>query len=540
MTEMNGRWAAAARRSAARLLTRPAQAEPPTRSGVVLLTSRHRLWQRYGPEGVFAVEGAVGEWMAAAAERGLSGTLVYADDSPLLSRLGLLPPDAGDPAELARLVRGLAERLAWTEETLRHVLILGDDGIIPFHRVANPTLDADTELLSDHPYGARTDHPLLATLTVGRLPDAGLQTLLTGLATATSAHRRLAAGAAPLLSETAFGYSASVWKRAARKVFEAVGEPSALRLSPPLSHRELPAAGPSGPRYHYYNLHGLDDAPEWFGQLDPSFPADYASFPVALRPGDLMADPGSVVFSEACYGAHIAGRAVHDSMALSCLAGGASAFVGATGVAYGGLDGPLVAADRLAEMFWRGVRAGATSGAALASAKAQMARDAFAHHGYVDAEEEKAIYNFVLYGDPSLAFQPSSKWAEDAMTGSLLAPVEWAGPAAMVGTSPVRPHTLAADTAARSEPPPGLVDHVRQAVARRLPEFGSGEVRVEAAPVEAVARAAAHGGRPASAGRRLVVTLTKALPTGAGSTCSSVVRVTVDSRGTIRRVAVSR
>jgi hypothetical protein len=162
----------------------------------------------------------------------------------------------------------------------------------------------------------------------------------------------------------------------------------------------------------------------------------------------------------------------------------------------------------------------------------------------VDAEEEKAIHNFGLYGDPSLVFQPSSKWAEDAMAGSLLAPVGWAGPAAMVGTSPVRPHfsaqASAADDLPRSEPPPGLVEHVRQAVARRLPEFGSGEVRVDAGPVAGSARAAAHGSLPAASGRRLVVTLTKALPTGAGSTCSSVVRVTVDSRGTIRRVAVSR
>jgi hypothetical protein len=41
--------------------------------------------------------------------------------------------------------------------------------------------------------------------------------------------------------------------------------------------------------------------------------------------------------------------------------------------------------------------------------------------------------------------------------------------------------------------------------------------------------------------RRLVVTLTKqAARTPAGPTCAEVVRVTVDSGGRIRRVAVSR
>ena len=126
------------------------------------------------------------------------------------------------------------------------------------------------------------------------------------------------------------------------------------------------------------------------------------------------------------------------------------------------------------------------------------------------------------------------------MTGGSLAPVEWAGPAAMVGTSPVRPHTLSADEVPRAAPPPGLVDHVRRAVARRLPEFGSGEVRVDTAPIDAAGRGAAHGGETGSPSRRRVVTLTKSVANGAGTTSASVVRVTVDNRGTIRRVAVSR
>lgn len=516
----------------------PRNAAAPPQPAVLVLSSRHRLWQRHGAEGVFAVERAVGDLMVAMGERGLSATLLYADDSPLLGRLGLLPADVTDPASVTRLVQAVTQRLCWTEEQVRYLLILGDDDVVPFHRLENPALDADASLLSDYPYGAHADAHLLPALSVGRLPDVGLELLLSALAAAADAHRALARGAPATAAAGAFGYSASVWKRAARQVFEPIGDPRALRLSPPLSHRELPAAGPAGPRYRYYNLHGLEDAAEWFGQLDPAFPADYPGFPMALRPEDLPSAPGSVVFSEACYGAHLQGRAVHDSMALTHLAQGSLAFVGATGVAYGGLDGPLVAADRLARDFWRGVDAGLSAGLALAGAKAGLVRRAVEHHGYVDAEEEKAVLNFVLYGDPSLAHCAPSVWAEDEAARRLLEPVGRAGPMDWVGTPSVRPHSLAKESPEeRLGLPIGLLDHVRRTVAHRLPEFAAADVEVAACSLPNVG--VPHG-RPCDGVRRMVVTLSKSMPTGSGPSCREVVRVTVDAAGAIRRVAVSR
>jgi hypothetical protein len=232
---------------------------------------------------------------------------------------------------------------------------------------------------------------------------------------------------------------------------------------------------------------------------------------------------------------------VDDSVALSCLAGGSTAFVGATGVAYGGLDGPLVAADLLAQRFWRRLSAGADAGSALARAKAELASEALAQHGYVDAEEEKAVHNFVLYGDPSLTCPSPSMWAEDAASDGRAGPVEWAGPAAMVGTSPVRPQFSSAKAASPGggPAPAGLVDAVRLAVARRLPDFGSGDVQVATSPLDRGRPGVAHD--PSCEGpRRMVVTLTKSIPTAAGPARPAVVRVTVDANGAIRRLAVSR
>ena len=109
-----------------------------TEAGVVLATSRHRLWQRYGPDGVFAFERAVGGLVDAMAARGLAGTLAYIDDSPLLTHLGVLPADAGDAASAARVVRQLAARPSWTGPVARYVLLPGGDGPLPPHRPPDP------------------------------------------------------------------------------------------------------------------------------------------------------------------------------------------------------------------------------------------------------------------------------------------------------------------------------------------------------------------------------------------------------------------
>jgi hypothetical protein len=545
--------APATARPRVRLGRRRKALEAGTPAGVLVVTSHHRLWQRYGPDGVFAVERAAGRLVDAMSARGLTASLVYTDDSPLLGRLGILPADSGDANGVARVIREVTKQLSWSGAHVPYVLLLGDDGVVPSHRPENPAPEDGDVLTSDHPYAADPDDPLGAVRAVGRIPDAGLDFLLAGLSHAASAHRRLAAGEPLPLEPRAFGYSASIWKRAARDVFTTIGEPNGVRLSPPLSHREAPEPGRSGPRFRYFNLHGLADSPHWFGQRDPSFPADYPLFPVALRPADLSPAPGAVVLSEACFGAHVEGRATADSVALTYLSGGAGAFVGATGVAYGGLDGPLVAADLLAQRFWQAILAGVPAGEALAYAKRSLVHEALARQGYLDAEDEKAVYNFVLYGDPSLIHHVPTAWSEGTFAdfGSRGA-VKRAGPAA-VGTLPVRPSSKVAgpegDTVGsrallpveRLREPgrlgPAQLEAVRSAVAKRLPEFAQGPVELSAtsAPRRVLPKAAADPG----AGP-IVVSLRKSLATCSGEICSTTVRVTVDRAGRIRKVLVSR
>lgn len=525
-----------------RLSARLGRGPGPQPATCLILASRHRLWQRYGPEGVQAVEQAVGDLAEAMARNAVTGTLIFTDGSPLLTRLGVLPAEAGQAAPVARMIRDVSARLAAAGERVRYVLILGGHDVVPFDRPANPSPDDEDALFSDHAYAVDAAEPWRPVRAVGRIPDAGLDVLLDTIRACAAVHHRRAQGAGSPSALSTVGFSASVWKRAARGVFAVLGDPAGLRLSPPLTHAEAPGREAAGFARAYYNLHGLVDSAHWFGQRDPFFPADFDPYPVALRPEDMAPAPGALVFSEACFGAHLSGRAVHDSIALSSLRAGATAFVGATGVAYGGLDGRLVAADLLAHRFWEGVLAGLPVGAALVRAKGLLAGEALARQGYLDAEDEKAIANFVLFGDPSLAYQSPSRRAEDtAWEDGFGSAVESAGPAGMVGIPPVRPRSTADADVDRlgSRDTRDLAAHVRKTIARQLPEFAADDVAMALAPARACG-VAKSGGEPSRAAGRLVVTLRRSVATSEGSRCQSVLRATVDPRGHIRKLTLSR
>jgi hypothetical protein len=73
-------------------------------------------------------------------------------------------------------------------------------------------------------------------------------------------------------------------------------------------------------------------------------------------------------------------------------------------------------------------------------------------------------------------------------------------------------------------------------VARRLPEFATGEVQVATSPGRS-------GPCPKSAGlttRTFVVTMCKALPTCDGACYRQLVRVTVDASGRIHKLTLTR
>src|SRR3972149_5587471 len=204
-----------------------------------------------------------------------------------------------------------------------------------------------------------------------------------------------------------WGYTAAIWRRASLSVFRAIGDPQAMLVSPPIQAGgenrnsqesfQFPVA-----RLGYFNLHGLQDASEWYGQRDPSESSALTDYPIALRPQDVVngGRAPQVVYSEACYGAHILNKNVEGALALKFLASGSRAVVGSTCTAYGSITSPLIAADLLGHAFWKYLREGFPAGEALRRARIHLAQEMHRRQGYLDGEDQKTLIFFILYGDP--------------------------------------------------------------------------------------------------------------------------------------------
>jgi hypothetical protein len=367
----------------------------------------------------------------------LQAAIVYVDDKASLAPFGMKPVDPANPWQVKMLIDNLDARLNEQGQEIRYLLIVGGNSIIPFHLLPNPIDDQDTNVPSDNPYASRDANYLIPERAVGRMPDGegeGVEFLHTLLQTAIAGHCEPAAPKG-LLSDLVnmlwsaepaqgnghnLGYSASIWRKASRAVFQVIGDNRRLRTSPPFAYEEFSVA--ERLQFSYFNLHGIEDGADWYGQPDALFPADYPLFPVALRPQDLSAEEhaNSVVFTEACYGANILGKDSESSIALRFLASRALALVGSTKISYGSIAPPLVGADLVSRHFWEGVQTGLTVGDALKVAKINLAKELQGRQGYLDGEDQKTLISFVLYGDPSLSVAQPGQTLRD-QTGAKIA-----------------------------------------------------------------------------------------------------------------------
>jgi hypothetical protein len=364
--------------------------------------------------------------------------LFYADDPACTQPLGLTPVSSNDPWQLKMMLSDLDAALEKQGERIGALLIVGGPEVVPFHNLPNPVEDADEQVPSDNPYATRDNNYFISDWPVGRVAagngtDASqLIKMLEEIANRYDPHGRKPAwylrlvdfirelfkkGLSKRLSS--FGYTAAVWRLASLSVFRAIGTANDLLVSPPVhSCNEIEFTQPEQPaqdcngsstsclllpetRLAYFNLHGVPDASEWYGQCDPTNPEDGPEFPVAMRPQDIR-NGGSaprMVFSEACYGANIIGKSVDEAISLKFLASGTHAVVGSTCISYGSLTTPL-AADLLGNVFWNLLLEGFPAGESLRRAKIHLTREMQNRQGFLDAEDQKTLISFVLYGDP--------------------------------------------------------------------------------------------------------------------------------------------
>jgi len=413
----------------------------------VVMTTRHGMQEWFGQENAALVEAEMKRLVASVARRkDWNALLFYADEGTYIrentTRLNRPAVRYNDPWGLKLALADLDAALKTSGERIGAVLIVGGPEIVPFHRLPNPVDDADDDIPSDNPYSTLDENYFIPEWPVGRLPDGcqdsyrdpeplikilqsirGPQGAMPPNEAPTAWYLRLLDWLISLLTmnrasssrttNSSIGYSAAVWRQASLRVYRPIGDPKSLRVSPPIGTLEAGTQKRQGSplpnaTFAYFNLHGLEDAVEWFGQRDPSNgdpPPDWDhnyDYPVAVRPEDIQnsGKTPEIVFTEACYGAHILGKSPNEALALQFLRSGCKALVGSTSIAYGSISAPLIAADFLGQQFWRFIRHGYPAGEALRRAKIALAGEMHSRQGYLDGEDQKTLISFVLYGDP--------------------------------------------------------------------------------------------------------------------------------------------
>ena len=395
----------------------------------VVFTSRKGLEKQYGEQTAAVLLGEMEKLIGIIRRRKGWGALVFCpDDVSSAARFGLKTVDGNDPWKLKLSLVDLDQSLRKKGEMIGALLIVGGDEVVPFHQLPNPTQDQDNVVLSDNPYSTVDANYFVPEWPVGRLPgetgpDVGL--LLEQIRRVVKFHMQIrqsdtwlnrflgqinpvrqvreilaAKSLFPLYSS--FGYSAAVWREASNIVFQSIGDVRNLVISPPKTTGVIRSDKLNNVMLSYFNLHGMKDTAEWYGQKSGDDHSSAPDYPVALAPRDLEKNGKApqVVFSEACYGAEIEKRTGDTAISLKFINIGTLAFVGSTAIAYGAVGQPVLDADLIGVYFWKNLRAGFTVGAALMQAKLELVREMNRRQGYLDGEDQKTLISFVLFGDP--------------------------------------------------------------------------------------------------------------------------------------------
>jgi len=264
------------------------------------------------------------------------------------------------------------------------LVLIGGDRIIPFHKLKNPCDDNDRVVLSDNPYASRDDDFLIPERVCARIPDNHDVNFIINQLKKT--HN---------ITKASFGMTAKVWKEASKNVYRQIGKPNDLKVSPPITLDNFKSNWLENKDLLYFNLHGSDVSPNWYGQ-------DGDEYPIALSPLNIQ-DATGVVASEACYGAYIINKSNKNTICLKFLnQENVLGFCGSTTIAYGPPAPPSTEADLLVKYFFEYLKHGMTLGESLKNAKIDIARKALRRHGFLDDDDQKTLLQFVLYGDPTL------------------------------------------------------------------------------------------------------------------------------------------
>jgi tetratricopeptide (TPR) repeat protein len=389
----------------------------------VIMTTKTGLVQQYGEQTYNVISQSMAQINLVMQKKpGWDSLIFIPDDNKSQQKLNLAPITVIDPWKIKLAIHDLDKVLAKRGERIGALIIVGGNEVVPFHRLPNPTDDVDDDIMSDNPYGSLDNNYFVTNWPLGRIigekgQDAGL--LIQQLRQIVKFHMkpksvnrvwdRIVRSFTDIFTYkylSSFGYSASVWKRSSATVYKSLGETRLLHTSPNGKKQSLSKQDLVTNDFGYFNLHGLVDRPEWFGQRDFLDPPGN-DYPVALTPEDLLNNGKSpkVVLTEACYGGHVFGKNENESIALKYLSLGTNVVVGSTSTSYGSVAPPLIAADLFAQLFWQHIREGYLVGECFQRAKISFVQEMMKRQGYLDGEDQKTLIQFVYYGDPFFIYE---------------------------------------------------------------------------------------------------------------------------------------
>jgi len=520
----------------------------------VILSSKVGLESQYGAPGFEQIDAAIRELAeATSAQPNWDASVIYADDESSTSKFGLQAVNSSDPWAIKHLLGDLDKALRAKGEMIGALLIVGDANIVPFHHLPNPVDDDDKDVPSDNPYASTDENYFVPSWPIGRLPGGEGKDpigLVKALSAITSSRGNIQPAASSLMGfitrflaslglwkprRNSFGYSAEIWRRASHSVYRPIGEPRKLSVSPPTASGQLPKEASSALDLAYFNLHGLEDTAEWYGQRDPVEHYEGPDYPVALSPKDIVNSGRApqVVFSEACFGANIFGKTTETAMALKFLASGSKAVIGSTCTSYGSVTTPLIAADLLGQTFWKLLNEGHPAGEALRRAKIALARAMHRRQGYLDGEDQKTLISFVLFGDPLARAQ-----VQGSMPKRIMRPLN--GSPEITAVCDKSEHSITAP----QDIPAETLATVKSVVKEYLPGMQESRMRVSHehldceghdCPIPHASAKTVTGMAPT----RQLVTLSKQVQ-GQHHQHPSYARITMDEHGKVVKLAVSR